>query len=61
MIDAGSTTLETARFLALAETRVTAITNSIQVALMLGQRANASASIGTSSGSICGSRHGPPT
>lgn len=42
MIDAGSTTLEVARFLSLAETRVTAITNSIHVALMLGQSANAS-------------------
>lgn len=42
MMDAGSTTLELARFLALAGTRLTVITNSIQVALMLGQSGNAS-------------------
>jgi DeoR/GlpR family transcriptional regulator of sugar metabolism len=37
MVDAGTTTMEFARALALAETRVTAITNSLQVAMMLGQ------------------------
>lgn len=41
MIDAGSTTMEFVRFLAFAETRVTAITNSLQVAMMLGQSPNA--------------------
>lgn len=41
MIDAGSTTMEFARFLALEETRVTAITNSLQVAIVLGQSAAA--------------------
>ncbi|SES37483.1 DNA-binding transcriptional regulator of sugar metabolism, DeoR/GlpR family [Tranquillimonas rosea] len=37
MVDAGSTTMEFARFLAFAETRVTVITNSLQVAMTLGQ------------------------
>lgn len=41
MIDAGSTTMEFARFFAFAETRVTAITNSLQIAIMLGQNPNA--------------------
>ncbi|ETX13937.1 DeoR family transcriptional regulator [Roseivivax halodurans JCM 10272] len=42
MIDAGTTTMELARALAFAERRVTAITNSLQVAMMLGQNARAS-------------------
>ncbi|PZX13607.1 DeoR family transcriptional regulator [Palleronia aestuarii] len=37
MIDAGTTTMEFARALSLAERRVTAITNSLQVAMVLGQ------------------------
>ncbi|MDT0684272.1 DeoR/GlpR family DNA-binding transcription regulator [Roseicyclus sp. F158] len=37
MIDAGTTTMEFARALAFAERRVTAITNSLQVAMVLGQ------------------------
>lgn len=37
MIDAGSTTMEFARHLAIAETRLVAITNSLQVAMTLGQ------------------------
>ncbi|WP_227417967.1 DeoR/GlpR family DNA-binding transcription regulator [Roseitranquillus sediminis] len=37
MIDAGSTTLQLARFLAFAGTAVVAITNSLQVAMALGQ------------------------
>ena len=37
MVDAGATTMEFARFLAFAETRVTVITNSLQVAMILGQ------------------------
>ncbi|GGB21534.1 DeoR/GlpR family DNA-binding transcription regulator [Allosediminivita pacifica] len=37
MIDSGTTTMELARALAFAERRVTAITNSLQVAMMLGQ------------------------
>lgn len=37
MIDAGTTTMEFARALAFEERRVTAITNSLQVAMMLGQ------------------------
>jgi DeoR/GlpR family transcriptional regulator of sugar metabolism len=37
MVDAGTTTMEFARALAFAERRVTAITNSLQVAMMLGQ------------------------
>ncbi|WP_343501732.1 MULTISPECIES: DeoR/GlpR family DNA-binding transcription regulator [Roseobacteraceae] len=41
MIDAGSTTMVFARFLAFAETRVTAITNSLQIGMILGQSANA--------------------
>ncbi|MGY9050069.1 hypothetical protein P775_22675 [Puniceibacterium antarcticum] len=36
MIDAGSTTMEFARALAHAGTRITAITNSLQVAMILG-------------------------
>lgn len=36
MIDAGSTTMEFARAITLARTRVTAITNSLQVAMILG-------------------------
>ncbi len=36
MIDAGSTTMEFARAIALAGTQVTAITNSLQVAMILG-------------------------
>lgn len=39
MIDAGSTTLEFARFLAYAGTRVFVITNSLQVAMALGHNA----------------------
>lgn len=37
MIDAGTTTMEFARALAFEERRVTAITNSLQVAMVLGQ------------------------
>ncbi|WP_289043379.1 DeoR/GlpR family DNA-binding transcription regulator [uncultured Aliiroseovarius sp.] len=37
MVDAGATTMEFARFLAFAQTRVTVITNSLQVAMILGQ------------------------
>lgn len=37
MVDAGTTTMEFARALAIEERRVTAITNSLQVAMMLGQ------------------------
>lgn len=37
MIDAGTTTMEFARALAFADRRVTAITNSLQVAMVLGQ------------------------
>ncbi len=37
MIDAGTTTMEFARALALAERRVTAITNSLPVAMILGE------------------------
>lgn len=36
MVDAGATTMEFARALALAGTRVTVITNSLQVAMILG-------------------------
>lgn len=42
MIDAGTTTMEFARALAFEERRVTAITNSLQVAMMLGQSPAAS-------------------
>ncbi|MCA0941632.1 DeoR/GlpR family DNA-binding transcription regulator [Salipiger pacificus] len=41
MVDAGSTTMVFARLLAFAETRVTAITNSLQIGMILGQSANA--------------------
>lgn len=41
MIDAGSTTMVLARLLAFAETRVTAITNSLQIGMILGQSASA--------------------
>ncbi|WP_289154841.1 DeoR/GlpR family DNA-binding transcription regulator [uncultured Salipiger sp.] len=41
MIDAGSTTMVFARLLAFAETRVTAITNSLQIGMILGQSASA--------------------
>nr|WP_277347865.1 DeoR/GlpR family DNA-binding transcription regulator [Salipiger mangrovisoli] len=41
MIDAGSTTMVFARLLAFAETRVTAITNSLQIGMILGQSARA--------------------
>lgn len=41
MIDAGATTMEFARFLAFQEVRVTVITNSLQVAMILGQSAKA--------------------
>ncbi|MGB8624122.1 MAG: DeoR/GlpR family DNA-binding transcription regulator [Paracoccaceae bacterium] len=41
MIDAGSTTLEFARFLAFSGKRVVAITNSLQVAMTLGQSSEA--------------------
>lgn len=41
MVDAGSTTMEFARFLAFAETRVRVITNSLQVAMILGQSPHA--------------------
>ncbi|ETX27716.1 DeoR/GlpR family DNA-binding transcription regulator [Roseivivax isoporae] len=37
MIDAGTTTMEFARAIAFAETRITAVTNSLQVAMILGQ------------------------
>lgn len=37
MVDAGATTMEFARFLAFAQTHVTVITNSLQVAMILGQ------------------------
>ncbi|WP_112323904.1 DeoR/GlpR family DNA-binding transcription regulator [Oceanibium sediminis] len=37
MVDAGTTTMEFARSLAFAQTRVTVITNSLQVAMILGQ------------------------
>lgn len=42
MIDAGTTTMELARALAFEERRVTAVTNSLQVAMMLGQSPAAS-------------------
>jgi DeoR/GlpR family transcriptional regulator of sugar metabolism len=42
MVDAGTTTMEFARALAFGETRVTAITNSLQVAMVLGQSPAAS-------------------
>ncbi|RLQ88546.1 DeoR/GlpR family DNA-binding transcription regulator [Notoacmeibacter ruber] len=41
MIDAGATVMEFARALAFADRRVLAITNSLQVALILGQSAKA--------------------
>lgn len=41
MIDSGSTTLQVARFLSFAGTRCTAITNSLHVAMTLGQSAAA--------------------
>lgn len=37
MIDAGTTTLQLARFLALAETPIKVITNGLQIAMSLGQ------------------------
>ncbi|GHE94048.1 DeoR family transcriptional regulator [Aliiroseovarius zhejiangensis] len=37
MVDAGATTMEFARALAFQQTRVTVITNSVQVAMILGQ------------------------
>jgi DeoR/GlpR family transcriptional regulator of sugar metabolism len=37
MIDAGSTTIQLARFLAFSEAKVTVVTNCLQVAMTLGQ------------------------
>ena len=37
MIDAGSTTIQLARFLAFSEVKVTVVTNCLQVAMILGQ------------------------